>query len=205
MYRKGFRAYTVGEYAMTQDEWRDVKMLYGLDIISLSYGTFWWRLAISTASIVWLQIGVTLHRFMVNMLRSVYSDTTQLNSTSSWVELCHYKRALSGIICVYQSTFLYRQINKKLRYRKQIARQQCTQSNDSTFSVGKFLTTDEACGTSVMAATADSINFSGIVFTDKKNLWHLWRRSLRGRFHRKWRNLYIRATPSVRQPLCQLT
>ena len=28
------------------------------------------------------------------LLRPVYSDTTQLNSTSSWVELCRYKRAL---------------------------------------------------------------------------------------------------------------
>jgi len=31
-----------------------------------------------------------------SLLRPVYSDTTQLNSTSSWVELCRYKRAFTG-------------------------------------------------------------------------------------------------------------
>ena len=32
-------------------------------------------------------------------LRPVYSDTTQLNSTSSWVELRRYKRAFSATQC----------------------------------------------------------------------------------------------------------
>ena len=38
---------------------------------------------------------IPLQMYRRNALRPVYSDTTQLNSTSSWVQLCRYKRAFT--------------------------------------------------------------------------------------------------------------
>jgi len=43
------------------------------------------------------------------VLRGVYSDTTQLNSTSSGVELCRYKHPLRRSCSLYSQGWIYRQ------------------------------------------------------------------------------------------------
>jgi len=42
-------------------------------------------------------IQTELNSTVVRFLKTVYSDTTQLSSTSSWVELCRYERAFTRV------------------------------------------------------------------------------------------------------------
>jgi len=56
---------------------------------------------------------VTDRRLITNFLRPVYSDTTQLNSTSSWVELCRYTLAFNRAVRSERSSCLSSNVHRR--------------------------------------------------------------------------------------------